>query len=315
LIELDLDSPEGAVSAQASEKIPRLPARFRVKSDKYGWFLTARTVLPFVGTLFLIAFLPNVPAMWVLAGILCGWSAYRLQFVLHDTCHMSLFNKRKTNDLVGLSSGLLIGNYFPRYRAIHFLHHKYNGLIEDPQLPDYLSDQKMNKKDFMRFILEPLWGMRLIPYLRRDLLEADIVSAKIPSPTKTWYASLLLVQSVIIMVVTFALSKPMFLLSLYGGMATFSLFLARLRTLAEHQQVDSSYSDFSRTHKRNWFDTLMLQDANFCFHLEHHLYPSVQSRHLPELLGELTEDLHTVDSRGSTMIKTLVDSYRKLPKS
>jgi fatty acid desaturase len=117
------------------------------------------------------------------------------------------------------------------------------------------------------------------------------------------------------MVVTYSLDKPMFLLSLYGGMATFSLFLARLRTLAEHQQVDSSYSDFSRTHKRNWFDTLMLQDANFCFHLEHHLYPSVQSRHLPELLGELTEDLHTVDSRGSTMIKTLVDSYRKLPKS
>jgi fatty acid desaturase len=315
VIELDLDSPEGAVSTQASNKTPRLPARFRVKSDKYGWFLTSRTVLPFVGTLILIAFLPNVPALWILAGILCGWSAYRIQFVLHDTCHMSLFNKRKTNDLVGVSAGLLIGNYFPRYRAIHFLHHKYNGLIEDPQLPDYLSDQKMNKKDFLRFIFEPLWGMRLIPYLRRDLLEADIVSAKIPSPTKAWYTALLLVQSTLIMVVTYSLDKPMFLLSLYGGMATFSLFLARLRTLAEHQQVDSSYSDFSRTHRRNWFDTLMLQDANFCFHLEHHLYPSVQSRHLPELLGELTEDLHTVDSQGSTMIKTLVDSYRKLPKS
>jgi fatty acid desaturase len=215
---------------------------------------------------------------------------------------------------VGLVSGILIGNYFPRYRAIHFLHHKYNGLIEDPQLPDYLSDQKMNRKAFLRFVFEPLWGMRLIPYLKRDLLEASIVKAKIPNPTKVWYLATFFVQSLIVLVITDGLTKPMFIISLFGGMATFSLFLARLRTLAEHQQVDSTYSDFSRTHKRNWLDTLLLQDANFCFHLEHHLYPSVQSRHLPELLGELTDDLHTGDSRGTSMLKTLIESYRKLPR-
>jgi fatty acid desaturase len=155
--------------------------------------------------------------------------------------------------------------------------------------------------------------MRLIPYLKRDLLEADIVKTKIPSPTRSWYLLLLVIQVGIVAVVTDTFTKPMFFVSLFGGMATFSLFLARLRTLAEHQQVDSSYSDFSRTHKRNWFDTLMLQDANFCFHLEHHLYPSVQSRHLPELLSELTDDLHTADSKGTTMLSTLIESYKRLP--
>jgi fatty acid desaturase len=215
--------------------------------------------------------------------------------------------------LIGTAAGLLIGNYFPRYRAIHFLHHKYNGLIEDPQLPDYLSDQKMTKRDFLRFILEPLWGMRLIPYLRRDLLEASVVKSKIPSPSRSWFLLLFFIQAGIVVTVTGNFARPLFFISLFGGMATFSLFLARLRTLAEHQQVNSSYSDFSRTHKRNWFDTLMLQDANFCFHLEHHLYPSVQSRHLPQLLSELTEDLHTADSKGTTMLSTLIESYRKLP--
>ena len=311
--EVDLDTPEGAESIQSQSKTPRLPARFRVKSDWYGWFLTARTTIPFVSCLVVMYLLPNEPFMWLIAAILSGWSAYRIQFVLHDTCHMSLFSKRKMNDLVGTTAGLLIGNYFPRYRAIHFLHHKYNGLIEDPQLPDYLSDNQMNKKSFLRFLFEPLWGMRLIPYLRRDLLEADVVKTKIPAPTKAWYGMLLFVQTLIVILVTDGLNKPIFFFSLYGGMATFSLFLARLRTLAEHQQVNSTYSDFSRTHKRNWFDTLMLQDANFCFHLEHHLYPSVQSRHLPELLAELTEDLHTVDSQGTTMLRTLRDSYKKLP--
>jgi fatty acid desaturase len=313
MAEIDLENPESAQSVQQSTKTPRLPARFRVKSDRYGWFLTFRTTFPFIIVLFILKFLPNTPAMWMLAAILCGWSAYRIQFVLHDTCHMSLFSSRKTNDLIGTSAGLLVGNYFPRYRAIHFLHHKYNGLIEDPQLPDYLSDQKMSKRQFLKFILEPLWGMRLIPYLKRDLLEADIVKTKIPSPTFSWYLILLLIQAGIVLVVTDNFTKPMFFVSLFGGMATFSLFLARLRTLAEHQQVDSSYSDFSRTHKRNWFDTLMLQDANFCFHLEHHLYPSVQSRHLPELLSELTDDLHTADSKGTTMFSTLIESYKRLP--
>jgi len=311
--QIDLENPEGAESSQATNKTPRLPARFRVKSNLYGWFLTGRTVLPYLLVLIIISQMPNTPLMWALASVLSGWSAYRIQFVLHDTCHMSLFNSRKTNDLVGTASGVLIANYFKRYRAIHFLHHKYNGLVEDPQLPDYLSDKEMNKKAFLRFILEPLWGMRLIPYLRRDLLEAEIVKTKIPSPPKTWFIAVIFVQIAIITLVTNAFSEPVFLVSVYGGMATFSLFLARLRTLAEHQQVNSSYSDFSRTHKRNWFDTLLLQDANFCYHLEHHLYPSVQSRHLPELLSELTEDLHTVDSRGSSMFKTLLESYRKLP--
>jgi fatty acid desaturase len=99
---------------------------------------------------------------------------------------------------------------------------------------------------------------------------------------------------------------------MYVGFGTVSLFLARLRALAEHQQVGSSYTDFSRSHPKNWFDTLLLQDANFCYHLEHHLYPSVQSGYLPELLNELTAELHTADSMGKSMVKTLKDTYSKL---
>lgn len=310
---VDLDNPEDAQSIQAQDKTPRLPARFRVKSNKYGVFLTCKTILPFLASLVIISLMPNTFLMWLLAAALSGWSAYRIQFVLHDTCHMSLFDKRKTNDVVGTAAGILIANYFKRYRAIHFLHHKYNGLVEDPQLPDYLSDKEMNKRAFLRFIFEPLWGMRLLPYLRRDLLEAEVVKTKIPSPPKSWFLGVIIVQIGIMALVTNLFSELPFLFSVYGGMATLSLFLARLRTLAEHQQVNSSYSDFSRTHKRNWFDTLLLQDANFCYHLEHHLYPSVQSRHLPELLRELTEDLHTADSKGSSMLKTLFESYKKLP--
>jgi len=241
-----------------------------------------------------------------------GWSAYRVQFVLHDTCHMSLFDSRKLNDRVGTLSGLLVGIYFPRYRTIHFLHHKYNGLIEDPQLPDYLSDENVTSRQYVKFLFEPLWGMRLIPYLRRDLLEARVVKTDIPQPNFIWFAQLAAVQSILLMVLTDFGAKWYYAPFHFFGMATFSLFLSRLRALSEHQQIGTNYSDFSRTHPKNWLDSVLLSDANFCYHLEHHLYPSVQSRHLPDLLRELTSELHTKDSLGTTMVKTLVQNFSVL---
>jgi fatty acid desaturase len=311
-VALNIESPDGANSIQA-HKTPRLPARFRVKSDKYGAWLTIKTVLPLLVTVgFCSIALEGSIFDVFLAALLFGWSGYRTQFVLHDTCHMSLFSSRKVNDIVGYSVGLLVGNFFYRYRAIHFLHHRYNGLIEDPQLPDYLSETTMSRSGFVRFLFEPLWGARLLPYLKRDLLEARVVNAKIPRPNPRWWISLFIVQFTLIALMTNFFHNPFLILSFYGGMATISLFLSRLRTLAEHQQVSSAYSDFSRTHPKNWLDTLLLQDANFCYHLEHHLYPSVQSRHLPDLLKELTSDLHTKDSMGSSMTRTLAATFLKL---
>lgn len=310
---LDIENPDGAETISTAHKIPRLPARFRVKSDRYGWSLTARTTLPFFFSILIAGFiLPNNILGLLIAVPLTGWAAYRIQFVLHDTCHMSLFGNRKLNDAVGNTVGTLIGVYFPRYRAIHFLHHKYNGLVEDPQLPDYLADQNISKGQYLKFLLEPIWGARLIPYLKRDLLEARVVKANIPSAPARWYGILALVQLVVVLILTNGLTKPFFAISMYVGFGTVSLFLARLRALAEHQQVGSQYTDFSRSHPKNWFDTVLLQDANFCYHLEHHLYPSVQSRHLPELLEELTSELHTAESMGSSMLRTLKDSYYRL---
>lgn len=309
---VNIENPDGANSIQ-NLKTPRLPARFRVKSDKYGAWLTAKTVVPLLSAVvFCNLALKNRISDFLIAFLFFGWAAYRTQFVLHDTCHMSLFSSRKMNDFVGYSVGILVGNFFFRYRAIHFLHHRYNGLIEDPQLPDYLSEAKMTRKGFLKFLFEPLWGARLLPYLKRDLLEARVVNAKIPRPNMRWWLLLMVVQFSLVCLITDFFRNMFLALSFYVGMATVSLFLSRLRTLAEHQQVGSAYSDFSRTHPKNWFDTLLLQDANFCYHLEHHLYPSVQSRHLPELLAELTSELHTKDSMGSSMTRTLAKTFLKL---
>lgn len=296
-------------------KKPKLPEEFREKSNRYGLLLTFRTVSPLFISIILVGYF--APRQWnfsysLMSIFLLGWAAYRIQFVLHDTCHMSLFKSRKINDFVGFNSGLLIGISFSRYRTIHFLHHKFNGLVEDPQLPDYLGDEKLSKLNYLKFLIEPLFGVRVMPFLKRDFLEIKVVSSGIPKKSIFWYVYLLLYQLAICTVLSWGWRNPYVILFYYVGMATFSLFFARLRALAEHQQIGTDFTDFSRTHKWNLLDTIFLQDANFCYHLEHHMYPSVQSRHLPRLMSTVTEEIHTQESMGKSMFSTLFLNIRKL---
>jgi len=309
-----------SVSVETAESIsprkkPRLPEEFREKSNRYGLFLTVRTISPlFVAIIAVGYFAPPRPSVThtLVSIFILGWAAYRIQFVLHDTCHMSLFKSRRINDFVGFNSGLLIGISFARYRTIHFLHHKFNGLLEDPQLPDYLGDEKLSKFNYLKFLIEPLFGIRVLPFLKRDFLEIKVVTSGIPKKSVSWYLYLLLYQAAICTVLSWSWKNSYVIVFYYVGMATFSLFFARLRALAEHQQIGTDFTDFSRSHKWNLLDTIFLQDANFCYHLEHHMYPSVQSRHLPRLLSAVTEEIHTQESMGKSMFSTLFLNIRKL---
>jgi fatty acid desaturase len=308
-------SPVDLAESISPRKKPKLPEEFREKSNRYGLLLTLRTVSPLFISIISVGYF--APSQWnfsyaLISTFLLGWAAYRIQFVLHDTCHMSLFKSRKINDLVGFNTGLLIGISFSRYRTIHFLHHKFNGLVEDPQLPDYLGDEKLSKLNYIKFLIEPLFGIRVMPFLKRDFLEIKIVSSGIPKKSNSWYFYLLSTQLAICTVLSWGSKNPYVILFNYVGMATFSLYFARQRALAEHQQIGTDFTDFSRTHKWNLLDTIFLQDANFCYHLEHHMYPSVQSRHLPRLMSTVTEEIHTQESMGKSMFSTLFLNIRKL---
>ena len=309
----DTNSPDGAESIQVQRR-PPIPEAFRQKSDLYGSWIAFKTLAPLVFAVLLIGFFFS-EGFWTVVGatFVLGWAAYRTQFLFHDASHMSLFTSRGVNDRVGGIAGLFVGIYFPRYRKIHFLHHKYNGLLEDPQLPDYLSERQLSRTQYIKFILEPLVGWRVIPYLRRDMLEARVVSVEIPNPPKQWFAQLIVTQIIILTILTGFWSQPFFALSFYVGMATISLFLARLRTLAEHQQVGTTYTDFSRTHPVSVIDNLFLHDANFSYHVEHHLYPAVQSRHYPAMFQQVTKPLHSTESLGKSMWRTLIQTYGRLP--
>jgi fatty acid desaturase len=97
------------------------------------------------------------------------------------------------------------------------------------------------------------------------------------------------------------------------GLATVSLFLARIRALAEHQQLGQEETDFSRSHRFNLFEWFVLYDANFNFHAEHHLYPNTQSRKLKSLAMELRQNGTINIPLSNSMVGTLKMLYKKLP--
>src|SRR6516165_2536414 len=67
------------------------------------------------------------------AEVLLGTSLYRVFVLLHECGHGTLFRGRTANTIVGtLISPFCLMPYFP-WRSIHFLHHKWVGVIDkDP---------------------------------------------------------------------------------------------------------------------------------------------------------------------------------------
>lgn len=285
------------------------------KSSTYGLSVTIRCFSIFFGAFFFVGQLYSRSVLWiVLAPIVFGIGGYRLQFVLHDTSHYSLFKSKFTNKSVGVLAGLLVGVDFRRYRFTHMWHHRRNGEDSDPQFPDYLGSNQISRKSFLWFIASPLLGSRAIPYLKREMTDRKIDGNEAPKTSAIWWLAFFSFQASLAYLIWFQTKRIETLFLFYIGLATVSLFLARIRTLAEHQQISRTVVDFSRSHSWNFFDWLFLYDANFNLHLEHHLYPNLQTCELKKVAVDLqkSNDLYVPPSK--SMVGTIVAMYSAIEK-
>jgi len=306
-----------AIGNQSENKLALIAAQH---SSWYAFWVVLRCFGGFTTGYFAALLLYSINDYLVLlAPILYGWGGYRLQFILHDCTHNSLFKSHRINRTVGDLAGVLVGVNFARYRFTHIWHHRRNGQISDPQFFDYLGNysiegaDRLSRTKFLWFVLAPLFGLRLFGYLKREVSMTSIENRPAPRVPISWYLKFVTAQLVILggsLLVTRNLFVP---ISLITGLCTVSLFLARLRALAEHQKIDTYEPDFTRSHEFNIFDFIILYDANFNFHLEHHLYPYTQSRNL-RFISELSSG--TTPSLpppiGQSMFKTIFSNFKSL---
>lgn len=275
-------------------------------SNLYGARILTSTLMVWfiVVALITLSYEPTVIRS-LLSLLILGWASYRIQFVLHDASHATLFSSRKLNDLVGQLAGLLVGVNFHQYRKTHMKHHRHNGTELDPQFHDLM------RRDLPRlrrgwFLLSPVIGWRLIPYIRREFHSSFVTRSGGSREVSGQLGMLVICQLGIASLMIFLSGDWELPIIFYLSLATVALFLARLRAVAEHQTFDkNSPIDFTRTHSFNWLDFMLLYDANFNYHAEHHLYPALQSRHLKTVSALLSQSVRSKNLKSRSMFKSI----------
>lgn len=278
------------------------------KSDRYGWMISARILLPFFG---LIGSMP----LWALAsawicvpmGLLLGLYGYKISFVMHDCAHDTLFRTRILNLRMGIVCGWLVGADFLEYKRVHLDHHRFNGTERDPQWSETGGGlHGATRWRIIWHLFNALAGQRVLSYLAgyhtgRSAQLAPASKVRFPN-----WAGIVLAQAAIAVVASNFGRLPWLVLVYPVSAGTIALLLARLRTFAEHIRPDGvSIFDFTRSHRPNWIDAFLLYDAHFNYHLEHHIFPHIPSGRLPQFHADYAKLIHTQLTLMPSMIGTI----------
>ena len=302
-----------------------VPAEWFRRDNLYGFMVTARVAIPF---LVLIALLPTTYANLgllgtVVVGFLIGVLAYKISIVMHDCCHASLFEKASWNRIVGDLGGIITGSYFPSVKYTHMLHHRYNLSDKDPQLHQLAGLDGGSRRYMAWHLSKALFGFRLVDFAddylgissREESSNEGSEPASGPQAKPSWFVQVVLAQLGIALIASGFGSVPGLALVYPMSAISVSLFLGRLRAVAEHVQADGEdFPDFARSHLPSLPDQALLYEAHFNYHLEHHVFPNMPSCHLPKLHETMRDEFHTSRTLSNSMFGTLLRRLRECPE-
>lgn len=287
-----------------------LPRQFYEAADSYGW----RASLLHVGALFLL--LACAVPLWRNVGPWAAWLlvlpvavvAYKLTIVLHDCAHYTLFKNRRLNRFVGQCIAALLGSDFEQFARTHWLHHRAYGSPNDPQGHDYIGLHNATRAALCWHLLRPLLGYNFFKVIVFNPA-APAQSGAAPRTSLIVFAMRVLCAQAAIALVATGLGEVPWLIFLFpAASATFALFLSQVRGFCEHvARRESSSEAFVRTHLPNALDRTLFYGLNFNFHVEHHLYPSVPSCHLPAVYEEIRARVHTKETLSPSILHTIRD--------
>ena len=247
---------------------------------------------------------------------------YKFQFIIHEACHRNLFSKEILNEFIGNLSASLFGMSLKSYRDTHFLHHKYSNTLDDPQFNDALGDRNsdLNKIHFIKFIISPFYFAKFFLFIKREiLLNVNNIFQKKRNQKKSinlkFIILSLLINLLIFSFIYFFTNKKILLaFSYHLSLATITLFLARIRTLAEHQYFLQAETPkkFVVSHNTNLFEKMFFYDLNFNYHLEHHIFPRLPYKNLKLFSDKYVKSLHkNYGTLSNSMLSTLIKRFQK----
>ncbi len=241
-----------------------------------------------------------------------GVYIYKLTIVTHDCAHGTLFASLRTNRLVGMMAGALLGTKFTTFAENHWAHHRNFGVAGDPQSQDYLGLKESNRSAILLHLLRPLWAYNLFKLVQLNAGIRNEKQASRSSRRWEWRATIgqLLLILIFQAVIAAAISdkgRLWWMVFFYPGCAaTWGLFYSQLRGFSEHiAPTDRSEEGHIRTHLPNAFDRFFFFALNFNYHVEHHLHPQIPSCHLPKLYDALRGTIHDTESLSTSVWQTV----------
>ena len=238
----------------------------------------------------------------IFLSLLIGVYAYKLSFIIHDCAHNSLFKNKKLCERFGHFIGLIVATEYNTYRKVHLLHHINLGNKKlDNDYDEYTFKEKF------AHIIKPLLFFRVFNFLKKNnrLVKRD---KRNYSDQIKWIIQFLIVQLLIISIISNFGSSIYKFFIYYISLSTVSLFLGRLRTTAEHGRSfksEDKEKEFTKTHYPTFVDRLFLYDANFNYHLEHHLFPQMPSFYYSKVFKKIKNEIHDYKSLGNGMLATI----------
>ena len=221
----------------------------------------------------------------VLALLFIGTRMRGLNNIVHECSHYAFTENKADNILFGsIAAGMLLSS-FSAYREEHMTHHAYLGDYERDQdirsLKPFRLEQDLDAKTVARHVLTPIFGMHLPNYIginlsRRDGLDFLILKAALILGT-LGYALVDPVAAVVVVMVPF--------LWVYTGFNYWADVIDHAGILDRDDPLESSRNAIMPKSVR-W----LLFPRNDCYHLIHHLFPSVPSPHFEDCHAMLMQE-------------------------
>lgn len=241
------------------------------------------------------------PSLWILPlWLWFGVTMHGILNLMHEASHFHLFRDRKASDRIGhWLLGPLVGSDFEVYRQRHWDHHRFIGEVNDTK-DAYRLD--LHGRRGVRFLGQCLTLQEAFTKFRNTRMTGDEINEDQTAPEKShaWMFRALVVHfffAVSLLATAAAVRGSFDMMALLAaclawgfvylyGMLSLTLFVASLRTLAEHGVGNDEAIPSGRAQLRNLrcgpLGRLLFGCWGFAEHATHHRYPSVPAYRLGE---------------------------------
>jgi fatty acid desaturase len=270
--------------------------------------------------------------LWILGIFIIGTRQHALGILAHESVHRLVSSSRRTNDLLGnVFTSYSLTYPIEGYRVAHLRHHR---LLDTPDDPERVTvDRYPEEWTF------PITRSRATWILIRDLFGihqvavGDLIKYIWQLPRGEVLPHLVRVVAWHAVVIGVAVATGhiwAYLLLWLVPLLTVCVMCFRIRTVAEHSAIYEGEVRFvresmdtiatTRTITGNRVMQFLFAPYNMCFHIEHHLYPSVPVFELRRLHAKLSENSHFAENGHLTstywaLFKELTKDSTKSPTS